>query len=134
MERIAFFLVPSTLGYLVLGDVVVAALYQTGAFGAAEVRLTWGVLAAYALGMGASATSRLLSSAFYALRDTRTPARIAYLRVALSLGTGAALMLPLDRIEVGEGLRLGAAGLALGASVGAWVELTLLSDGPWETG
>jgi putative peptidoglycan lipid II flippase len=126
MERIAFFLVPSTLGYLVLGDVVVAALYQTGAFGAAEVRLTWGVLAAYALGMGASATSRLLSSAFYALRDTRTPARIAYLRVALSLGTGAALMLPLDRIEVGEGLRLGAAGLALGASVGAWVELVLL--------
>ncbi len=126
MERIAFFLVPSTLGYLILGDVVVAALYQTGAFGAPEVLLTWGVLAAYALGMGASATSRLLSSAFYALRDTRTPARIAYLRVALSLGVGAALMLPLDRIQVGEGLRLGAAGLALGASLGAWVELTLL--------
>jgi putative peptidoglycan lipid II flippase len=126
MERIAFFLVPSTLAYLILGDVVVAALYQTGAFGAPEVLLTWGVLAAYALGMGASGTSRLLSSAFYALRDTRTPARIAYLRVALSLGVGAALMLPLDRIEVGEGLRLGAAGLALGASLGAWVELALL--------
>jgi putative peptidoglycan lipid II flippase len=126
MERIAFFLVPSTLAYLVLGEVVVAALYQTGAFGGPEVLLTWGVLAAYAMGMGASASSRLLSSAFYALRDTRTPARVAYLRVALSLSVGAALMLPLDRVQVGEGLRLGAAGLALGASVGAWVELTLL--------
>ena len=126
MERIAFFLIPSTLVYLILGDVVVAALYQTGAFGAPEVLVTWGVLAAYALGMGASASSRLLSSAFYALRDTRTPARIAYLRVALSLGVGAALMLPFDQIQVGEGLRLGGMGLALGASLGAWVEVTLL--------
>lgn len=126
MERVAFFLIPSTLGYLVLGDVVVAALYQTGAFGPSEVLVTWGVLAAYAVGMGASASSRLLSSAFYALRDTRTPARIAYVRVALSLGVGATLMLPFDRIQVGEGLRLGGMGLALGASLGAWVELTLL--------
>lgn len=123
--RVAFFLVPSTLGYLFLGDVVAAAIFETGAFGTAEVLVTWGVLAAYAPGMAASAQSRLLSSAYYALRDTRTPARIAYLRVALSLGVGAALMFPLDRIAVGP-LRLGAAGLALGATAGAWVELLLL--------
>ena len=73
----------------------------------------------------ASARSRLLSSAFYAIRDTRTPARIAYLRVAISLAIGASLMFPLDRLEV-DGLRLGAAGLALGASAGAWLEYGLL--------
>jgi putative peptidoglycan lipid II flippase len=123
--RVAYFLIPSAVGYLFLGDVITAAVFQTGAFGQAEVLVTWGILAAYALGMPASAQSRLLSSAFYALRDTRTPARIAYLRVVLSLGVGATLMFPMDRIEVGP-LRLGAAGLALGATVAAWTELFLL--------
>jgi putative peptidoglycan lipid II flippase len=126
MARVAWFLVPSVATYLVLGDVVVAALYQTGAFGADEVRLTWAVLGAYALGMGASATSRLLSSAFYALGNTATPARIAVLRVVVALALGASLMLPLDRVEVGGGLRYGAAGLALGTAAAAWLELFLL--------
>jgi len=123
--RVAYFLVPSTMGYLLLGDVVAAAIFQTGAFGTDEVLLTWAILAAYAVGMPASATSRVLSSAFYALRDTRTPARIAYIRVALSLGVGALLMFPMDRVAVGP-LRMGAAGLALGASLAAWTELALL--------
>jgi len=125
MERIGYFLIPSALAYVFLGNVITSALYQTGAFGASEVRVTWAVLAGYAVGMPASAVSRLLSSAFYAVRDTRTPARIAYLRVVLSLGVGFAFMFPLDRLEVGP-LRLGAVGLALGASLAAWVELFFL--------
>jgi putative peptidoglycan lipid II flippase len=126
MLRVAYFLVPSVAVYLVLGDVVVAALYQTGAFGPVEVRLTWAILAAYALGMGASATSRLLSSAFYSLGNTATPARVAVLRVTVALVLGASLMFPLDRLEVGEGLRYGAVGLALGSAVAAWIELLVL--------
>ncbi|MEX1258417.1 MAG: murein biosynthesis integral membrane protein MurJ [Gemmatimonadota bacterium] len=125
IERVAYFLIPSALAYLFLGDAISAVIYGRGAFGPTEVLATWGVLGAYALGMPASAVSRLLSSAFYAMHDTRTPARVAYLRVALSFGVGAALMFPLDRLGVGE-LRLGAAGLALGATVGAWTELLLL--------
>jgi putative peptidoglycan lipid II flippase len=125
LARVAYFLIPSTFAYLALGDVIVAALYETGAFGSAESLVTWGVLAAYTLGLPASGSSRVLSSAFYALRDTRTPARIAYVRVALSAGVGVALMIPADRLGF-ETLRLGAAGLALGASLGAWTELLLL--------
>jgi len=125
VRRVAYFLIPSALGYITIGNVITAAIYQTGAFGEAEVQVTWAVLAAYAIGMPASALSRLLSSAFFAVRDTRTPARVAYLRVALSLGAGGALMFPLDGVAVGD-LRLGAAGLALGASVAAWVEYSLL--------
>ncbi len=125
MTTLAWFLVPSTLGYVALGGVIVGALFQTGAFGPAETQVTHAVLAAYALGLMASARSRLLSSAFYALRDTVTPARAAYVRVGVSLVVGAAAMIPLDRLEV-DGLRLGAAGLALGASVGAWLEYGIL--------
>jgi putative peptidoglycan lipid II flippase len=129
MERIAWFLVPSVVAYLALGDVVVAALYETGAFGAPEVRLAWAILGAYALGMGASATSRFLSSAYYAMGDTATPARVAVMRVVLALAVGASLMIPLDTLEVGGGLRFGAVGLALGSAAGAWLELGLLRRG-----
>ena len=125
LRRVAWFLIPSAAGYLALGDVIVAALYETGSFGGAESLATWSVLGAYTLGLTASASSRVLSSAFYALRDTRTPARIAYLRVAVSAVAGLVLMFPFDALCVGP-LRLGAAGLALGASIGAWMEFVLL--------
>jgi putative peptidoglycan lipid II flippase len=125
LARVSYFLIPAAIGYLALGDVVVAALYETGAFGSAETLVTWAVLAAYTLGLPASGASRVLSSAFYAQRDTKTPARVAYVRVALSATVGIALMIPADRLGF-DALRLGAAGLALGASLGAWTELVLL--------
>ncbi len=125
LRRTAFFLIPSALAYLLLGDVVIGTLYQTGAFGTFDTLATWGALAAFSLGVGATASSRVLSSAFYALRDTRTPARIAYVRVAVATGCGILLMFPMDHLSVGP-VRLGAAGLALGASMGAWIEYILL--------
>ena len=129
LGKIFFLLVPSTVAYIALGDLFVGALLQRGAFQPVVTALVYVVLAAYSLGLLASSSSRVLSSAFYALRDTRTPARVAYLRVALSLALGAALMFPLDALTItqaGETRRLGAVGLALGASLGSWVEYVLL--------
>jgi putative peptidoglycan lipid II flippase len=125
LDRLAFLLIPSALAYLFLGDVLTAALFRRGDFGIPDVAAVHVVLAAYALGLPASAASRSLSSAFYALRDTRTPAVIATIRVVVSLAIGASLMFPLDRFGVGD-LRFGAAGLALGSAVGAWLEYGLL--------
>jgi putative peptidoglycan lipid II flippase len=125
LDRLAFLLIPSALAFIFLGDVLVAALFQRGQFGAADTAAVHVVLAAYALGLPASASSRALSSAFYAVRNTRTPALIATGRVALSMAIGASLMFPLDRLGVGE-LRFGVAGLAFGSAVGAWLEFLLL--------
>lgn len=125
LRRVSYFVIPSAIAYLALGDVVIAALYETGEFRAAQTLVTWGVLAAFALGLPVSACSRALSSVFYALRDTRTPARIAYVRVLVSIVIGVIAMMPLDRYGF-SGLRLGAAGLAMGASCAAWVEFVML--------
>jgi putative peptidoglycan lipid II flippase len=125
LGRVSYFLIPSAIVYLAMGDVVIAALYETGQFGAAETLVTWGVLGAFALGLPASASSRSLSSAFYALRDTKTPARIAYLRVPVSIVIGVMFMVPLDQYGF-SGLRLGAAGLAVGTSCAAWLEFVML--------
>ncbi len=125
LSRLTFLLIPSALAYLVLGDVFIAALFQRGEFVADTTMATYAVLAAYSLGLPASASSRALTSAFYALRDTRTPASIATGRVILSVAIGATLMFPLDRLAIG-GMHLGAVGLALGSAVGAWMEYGLL--------
>lgn len=125
LRRVTALLVPSAVAYLVFGDLLVEALFRRGDFGAPDTRVVGLVLGAYALGLVASGSSRTLTSAFYALRDADTPARVAVVRVGVSLGIGAALMLPLDRLEVGP-LRLGAMGLALGSAVGAWLEYILL--------
>jgi putative peptidoglycan lipid II flippase len=125
LQRIHFLIVPSVAAFLLLGDVFIGGLYQRGEFLSTDTPVVYAVLAAYALGLLASAGSRVLSSAFYAMRDTRTPARMAYLRVLVSLAVGISLMFPLDRLASG-GLHYGATGLALGASVAAWLEYALL--------
>ena len=139
LSRIAFFVVPSLVGYLVLGDVIVAALYQWGRFGRADTLLVHAILGAYSIGLLASTSTRLYASALYAMNDTRTPARIAVLRVLVAAAVGAVLMFLLERYAIAEAtlaitpntgettLRpLGAAGLALGSGVAAWLELALL--------
>ncbi len=128
VRNVLFWLIPSAAGYLMFGDEVTAFLriLPGGQFGAGDATAVGLVLGVYALGLPASGTSRVLSSTFYALGDTRTPARIAYARIAVSAVIGLALMFPFDRLTAG-GFRMGAAGLAAGATVGAWLELYLLT-------
>ena len=73
LRQIAFFVVPSALAFLALGDVIAAALLQTGRFRHEDALYVWGILAGSAVGLLASTLGRLYSSTYYALRDTRTP-------------------------------------------------------------
>jgi putative peptidoglycan lipid II flippase len=140
LARVAFYVLPSFVAFVTLGDVIVAALYQTGEFDRADTILVYLVLCGYALGLLASTWSRLLASTFFALRDTRTPAWCAAARVTASALLGAGLMIQFEPIapfgsQIGPGLfgdlgvggrPLGAVGLALGAGLAAWIELLLL--------
>lgn len=140
VRRVAFYIVPSCIAFMLLGDVLVAGLYRAGAFGATDVTIVWLVLAAYSLGLPASTSTRIYQSAFFALRDTKTPARVAGLRVLTAGIAGAFLMVQFESVTVGDlsvpagvfghlsiaGIPLGPVGLALGASGGAWLEWWLL--------
>lgn len=125
LRRIAFFVVPSAVALLVLGDVIAAAIYQRGEFDLADTIWVWQILAASSLGLVAITFGRLYSSAFYALRDTRTPLKFALLRITLSAALGYTLAVPLPR-AMGWDLRLGAAGLLLGGATAGWLEYALL--------
>jgi putative peptidoglycan lipid II flippase len=142
LERIAFYVVPSFVAFALLGDVVVATLLQTGEFDRADTLIVYFTLFAFSLGLLATTASRLLSSTFFALRDTKTPARYAIVRVALSAAISVILMLQFEDIRVERlglnlpggifsdvrigGRQLGVVGLALGTGIAAWVEWALL--------
>jgi putative peptidoglycan lipid II flippase len=125
LQNIAFFVVPSAVAFLILGDVIVAAIYKTGQFGKSDVALVWSVLAGSAVGLLASTSGRLYSSAFYALRDTRTPLKFAIVRVALTIALGYLFALPLPRL-LGVDRLWGVAGLTFSAGLAGWVEFSLL--------
>lgn len=125
LRRIAFFVVPSAAALLVLGDVLAAALFETGEFTRGDSVYVWALLAGAAVGLLASTTGRLYSSAFYALHDTRTPLRFAGVRVGIGVALGAVLAL-LAPAWLGIAPRWGAAGITLASSLGAWAELALL--------
>ncbi|HEX2164157.1 MAG TPA: murein biosynthesis integral membrane protein MurJ [Thermoanaerobaculia bacterium] len=136
--QMLFLTVPTIVGYLLFGFLVVGAIFRHGAFEINDNWLVYLVLAAYSLGLLATTVTRLLQNSFYAGGDTRTPAKVAFLRVAVSAAVAVPAMLLLDRFSVteavglaglpaaGRTLFLGGVGLALGSSVGGWVELVVL--------
>jgi len=125
LRQIAFFVVPSVAAFLILGDVIVGAIYRTGRFTQNDVMYVWGILAGATVGLLASTLGRLYSSTYYALRDTRTPLRFAIVRVILTTVLGYFCALPLPRM-LGIEARWGVAGLTISAGIASWVEFHLL--------
>jgi putative peptidoglycan lipid II flippase len=125
LRRIAFFVVPSVAAFLVLGDVIVGAIYQSGRFQHADTMYVWGILAGASVGLVASTFGRLYSSTYYALRDTRTPLRYAVVRVVLTTILGYLFAIPLPS-ALGIEARWGVAGLTISAGIASWLEFVLL--------
>jgi putative peptidoglycan lipid II flippase len=125
LRRIAFFIVPSAVAFAALGNVVVAAIYQSGRFEPADVAYVWAILAAASIGLPASTLGRLYASVYYAQRDTRTPLRFSLVRVltATVFGYLAAVHLP---GLIGIERRWGIVGLTLASALAAMLEYTLL--------
>jgi putative peptidoglycan lipid II flippase len=125
LRQIAFFIVPSAMGFLALGDVMAGVLYQTGEFKRADTLYVWGILAGAALGLLPATLGRLYASTYYALHDTRTPLRYAIIHVALATVLGYLCAIPLPPL-LGIEPRWGVIGLTASAGIAGWVEFLLL--------
>jgi putative peptidoglycan lipid II flippase len=125
LERIAYFIVPSVVALLALGDLIVHLLFESGRFQRGNTIWVWQILIGSCVGLLASTMGRLYSSTFYAMRDTRTPLRFAIVRVVLTTGLGYLFALVLPPM-LGIDRRLGAAGLTASAGLAGWVEFFLL--------
>jgi len=114
--RMVFFVtIPSMVGLIVLGELILQVFFQRGAFDAYSTAMTYRALFFYALGLWAFSGIRVMVSAFYALQDTKTPVKVAIVALVTNLILSLLLMGPLRH-----------GGLALALSLASAVQLCLL--------
>jgi len=88
--------IPAAVGLILLRVPITRVLFERGEFGAQDTEATAWALGFYALGLPAFAGTRIAAQAFYALQDTRTPAKLGIWAVALNVVLGLVLMRPLS--------------------------------------
>jgi putative peptidoglycan lipid II flippase len=115
LRLVWFVTLPAIAGLVVLRVPIVQILLERGAFGSNSTRLTSEALLCYGTGLWAYAGLRIVQTAFFALRDARTPLKAAGVGMAVNLILGAVLMHP-----------LGHKGIALATACAAVVNLCAL--------
>lgn len=124
-RRIIFLVVPVSLFIFFLRAQLVRVIFGAGAFDWQDTRMTLDTLGFFAWSMWAQALLPLLSRAFFAFQDTKTPVYISLWSAVLNI----ILAFGLSRF-------LGAPGLALGFSLAAifnviWLWLALKRKNIW---
>lgn len=121
LRGVIFLSLPASLGLILLRRPLVAMLFQRGEFNSNSTELVAWALLWYATGLVGHALVEIVSRAFYALKDTRTPVTVGVAAMALNvvLSVGLARLFP----------RLGWAphgGLALANSIATGLEAIAL--------
>ena len=108
--------IPSALGLAVLGRPIVALVFEHGKFTSFDTVQTANALTAYSIGLAGYAAVKVLSPAFYALNDARTPMLISLGSIAVNYAMNSWLVGPLGHV-----------GLAFSTSTVALVNFLLLA-------
>jgi len=120
LSVVFFFTLPSSLLLIVLGRALIGVVYQSGHFQLYDTQQTALALACYAAGLVSFAAARLMTPAYYALSDARTPMYLAVLSI------GANVALPLLLLKV---LHMTFAAMALTTSIAMSLEAVCLFEG-----
>lgn len=118
MRLSMFISLPSAAGMIVIAEPIVRTLFERGAFGRDDTARVAGAVVCYAIGIPAYGALHVIVRAFYALKDSRTPMRIAAMMVGLNLLLGTLLVLtPLQE-----------RGIALATAATASLQVVLLAQ------
>jgi putative peptidoglycan lipid II flippase len=115
LRMVLFLTVPSTVGLALLGMPIIRLIYEHGRFSHHATLETARALSGYALGLVAYAAIKVVAPAFYALKRTRVPLIASVMAVAANLAWNALTF-----------RRFGHVGLAVGTSIAALVNATVL--------
>ncbi|MCX6809090.1 MAG: murein biosynthesis integral membrane protein MurJ [Candidatus Berkelbacteria bacterium] len=124
LSAIGFLLIPSTVIFVMFRAQIIRLILGSGKFSWNDTTMTALTLGAFSLSVLAQGMIPLLSKAFYALKDTRTPMYISIATVVVSV----AIASPLSKLSFSQtpsGV-LSVAGLALAFSVGSFFNAALL--------
>ncbi|MEW6139630.1 MAG: murein biosynthesis integral membrane protein MurJ [Thermodesulfobacteriota bacterium] len=115
LRLIAFFTIPAMVALILLRTPIVALLFQRGKFSAFDTEQTAVALLWYTAGLWAFSGLKVVTQAFFSLKDTRTPVYISVVAVAVNLVAGLILMGPMLQ-----------GGLALATSLASALNLLIL--------
>lgn len=121
---------PSACGLIVLGEPIIRLLYSHGgAFHESDVPMTAWALSGYAIGLTGYAAIKVLSPAFYALDDAKTPMVIALVSIVVNVVACYLLMKLLSGVFVSDATPsgIGHVGVALATSCVALVNFFALA-------
>lgn len=121
---------PSACGLVILGEPIIRLIYSHGgAFGETDVPLTAWALTGYAIGLTGYAAIKVLSPAFYALDDAKTPMIIALCSIVVNAAASYGFKIALTSVGVSETSPMGFAhvGVALATSSVALVNFFALA-------
>ena len=95
LRLIAFFIIPASVGLIVLREPIISVLFQHGRFTCTDTIETSYALLWYTAGLWAFSGLKVVTQAFFSLKDTKTPLWVSLFAVALNLGAGILLMHPM---------------------------------------
>ncbi len=124
-KRLNFFIIPTFFVFIFLGDILIGTLFQTGQFTEDTTKYVWTILIGSSFGLLGSTKSRVLSSSFYALKDTKTPMLIAIVRVITTTVLGIFFSLYFYKI-LGISTYYQASLLALSFGIASSIEFFML--------
>ncbi|HTH51849.1 MAG TPA: murein biosynthesis integral membrane protein MurJ [Pyrinomonadaceae bacterium] len=84
MNLVFLMTLPSACGLIVLGEPIIRLIYERGKFDATATSMTAVALIGYSIGLTGYAAIKILSPAFYALNDAKTPMIIAIASIAVN--------------------------------------------------
>jgi putative peptidoglycan lipid II flippase len=126
LRSILFLSFPSSAGLIILSLPIIQALLQHGLFSLDEAQTTAISLSCFAIGLVGFSSVEILTRAFYAMRDSKTPVIVSISQFIFDIALS--LML-LDPFSLLGGVSWGMGSLALGtalASIGEAVVLFIL--------
>jgi putative peptidoglycan lipid II flippase len=99
---------------------LIDGLYTRGHFTAFDAEQTSRTLLFYGLGTPAFVLARVLSPAFFARQDTKSPMRFAIISVVVNIATGVALFRGIPGTPF---TGIGVAGIAAGTAIASWLNV-----------
>jgi putative peptidoglycan lipid II flippase len=114
--RMTFFItLPAMVGLIILRKPIVQLFFERGVFDSSSTNMTAYALMFYSVGLWAVSGIRVMISAFYALQDSKTPVKIAFVSLVANIIFSVILMGPLRH-----------GGLALALSIASFIQFCLL--------
>lgn len=115
MEFALFLTLPFAAGLMIVAEPILGTIFERGAFTAADTQAAAAALVAYATGLPAYIVVKILTPAFFARKDTKTPVMFAIISLVVNVVLNLLLYKPYGHV-----------GLAIATSIAAWLNVVML--------